>query len=593
MAEVVFQNLEEQLPVLEELEREGVFTSDEIRTIVKRRTEFEYKLQKRTTEKKDILNYLEYEMKLDALRRKRSHRLKLKQYNVAALGIGRKIHSLFRRGLMKFSTDLNLWMRYIEFCKSTNSVRALSLAFGKLLQQHATNPEVWLMAAKHDIEQMNNFENARLILQKGLRVNKTSEKLWHEYFRLELLHVEKIKKRKQILLDGGLEVGKDEEPEPEKIEDFLQNKTAEIVFACAIKEIKDSVEFRTKFIDISREFEDCDNLEDVIYNSLNADFPDNEVVCEIHCLQPIMQLQRMSAIAKDNDWLNTENEVKLRFDTSVKKLQTSTMYEKYFNCFFKLLKESGNHDQMERRLNVAIDVLERSENEMCITEGMYMLWVELLIQMGGEDVAMQCLERGLERFKNSFSLWKAFLLSSLENGESWEKLRKHFQSCAAVLKDDERLLLWKLYIDVSMDVSEDETRKVFQEAIDSPQKLVKTTFLPQYLKWIEETDGLVAVRRFYEENMLGTADIEFILTCIHIEESQSEKNIGKLRSLYEKLISDHGEDSADVWLSYISFEKTHAQPQDLDNVGKIYLKAKKTLKGKLSAAFISAYSLLV
>ena len=72
MAEVVFQNLEQQLPVLEELSREGVFNEDELRAIIKRRTHFEYKLQKRITKKKDILDYLEYEMKLDALRQKRS-----------------------------------------------------------------------------------------------------------------------------------------------------------------------------------------------------------------------------------------------------------------------------------------------------------------------------------------------------------------------------------------------------------------------------------------------------------------------------------------------------------------------------------------
>merc|ERR1711962_1382265 len=93
------------------------------------------------------------------------------------------------------------------------------------------------MAAKHEIEQMQNFENGRLLFQKSLRVNKTSKELWHEYFRAELLHVDKIKKRKKLLLEGGLELQNEEEPEPERIEDFLSNKTAEIVFSSAIKVI--------------------------------------------------------------------------------------------------------------------------------------------------------------------------------------------------------------------------------------------------------------------------------------------------------------------------------------------------------------------
>merc|ERR1712036_199496 len=124
-----------------------------------------------------------------------------------------------------------------------------------------------------------------------------------------------------------------------------------------------------------------------------------------------------------------------------------------------------------------------------------------------------------------------------------------------------------------------ETNKVFEEAIQGG-KLIKTMFLPQYLKWIEGTaGGLSAVREFYNKQMRGTADLHFIQTCIEIEESHKDVKI--LRSLYEKLIADHGENSSHVWLAYISFESTMAQ--DFDRVGKIYLKAKKTLKGKLNA----------
>ncbi|XP_020606073.1 U3 small nucleolar RNA-associated protein 6 homolog [Orbicella faveolata] len=71
MAEYVHQNLEGMLPELEELERMGVFSSDEIRTIIRKRREFEYRLQKRIVQKTDFLRYMQYEINLDLLKKKR------------------------------------------------------------------------------------------------------------------------------------------------------------------------------------------------------------------------------------------------------------------------------------------------------------------------------------------------------------------------------------------------------------------------------------------------------------------------------------------------------------------------------------------
>jgi len=593
MAEVVFQNLEQQLPVLEELSREGVFNEDELRAIIKRRTHFEYKLQKRITKKKDILDYLEYEMKLDALRQKRSVRLKLKPYNAAAVGITKKIHTLFRKGLMKFSDDLSLWMRYIDFCKTTNSVRALSLAFGKLLQQHGTNPQVWLMAAKHEIERMKSFENGRSIFQRALRLNKTSKELWHEYFRAELLHVDKIKKRKKILLEGGLELQNEEEPEPEQIEDFLANKTAQIVYRSAIQTITDTgdegAEFRTKFVHICREFEDCDNLVDMIYESLASDFHLNPTVREELCLRPLVQLRRDTFIVKEPEWIRVEGEVKGNFESAVAEMKTAAMYEKYFNSFAKLMQESKTHEQMERRLNIVLEILQEAEDAECVTETMFVMWNELLVQIGSGDDGVKVLKRGLGIFPSSFPLWQGLLLAGMENGDEWESLRSQFKKCVeSVEVAADRANIVKLYLEAAMEVSDEETAEVFEEMI-AVGKEMKQLLLPQYLRWLQETKGLTAVRKFYGKHLRGSADRDFIQSCIDVESVQDTKDISKLRELHEKMITDHGETVVDVWLDYIRFEKVNAA-EDFDVVGKIYMKAKRTLQGELVSDFVSAYT---
>ena len=46
----------------------GIFTNEEIESIVKRKTDFEYVLMRRQLKEKDFDSYLEYELKLNKLR---------------------------------------------------------------------------------------------------------------------------------------------------------------------------------------------------------------------------------------------------------------------------------------------------------------------------------------------------------------------------------------------------------------------------------------------------------------------------------------------------------------------------------------------
>lgn len=591
MAEVVFQNLEEMLPALEEMEREGVFSREELRLIIKRRTDFEYKLQKRTIEKHDLLNYLEYEVKLDALRKKRSKKLKLKVYNKAAVSMGKKIHSLFRKGLMKFSDDLSLWMQYIDFCKKTSSHRALGLTYGKLLQNHSNNSDIWLMAAKHEAEEMNSIENARLLFQKGLRVNKDSLVLWHEYFRLELMHVDKIKKRKRILIDGGIDIrDEDEAEEPEQIEDFLMNKTAEIVYSSAIKTISSNIDFRLKFITICQEFEDSHKLEEHIFENLNTDFQDDEALHEVTCVKPITVLQKKIHVIKDFEWLEVEEKVKNNFQEALKLRRTNKMYEKYINCFAKLMNESNSPEQMHRRLEIIFGILQGCEQDNCMTEISYLFWSEVLSQTGDDTASLECLQKGLKSFNKSFDLWQNYLFMKIESSSSWEALSSEFKESFSLLDEKDQLPIWKLFIDVALTQSNSEIEKAFSELFKASNK-IKEAFLPMYLDWLYENKGLISVREFYGKQLKHSVCLKSIQSCINIEEKQGSKSLKQLRFLHEKAINDFGETSVEVWLSYIQMEKENA-PEDFDTVGKLYMKAKKTLTGKLNAELITQYTLM-
>ena len=61
MADVVRSMMEEMIPELDDLEELGIFSSAEIKQIVKQRRKFEYGLRRRAPVLDDFLHYIEYE----------------------------------------------------------------------------------------------------------------------------------------------------------------------------------------------------------------------------------------------------------------------------------------------------------------------------------------------------------------------------------------------------------------------------------------------------------------------------------------------------------------------------------------------------
>ncbi|XP_057310891.1 U3 small nucleolar RNA-associated protein 6 homolog [Hydractinia symbiolongicarpus] len=591
MAEVVFQSLEGMLPELEDLERQGLFTREELRIIIKRRTDFEYKLQKRIMDKVDILNYLEYELKLDLLRKKRCKRLKLKPYSTSALAVTNRIHTLFRKALLKFGDDLKLWMQYLDFCKKTESVRAMGSALGKMIQKHSSNQEVWLLAAKFELEEANNVENARSLLQRALRVHKLSKKLWHESFRLELLHVDKIKKRRKLLGVGGIELKDIDENEPKELDSFLANKTARIVFENAIKIIPDDLRFRLDFLNVCARFEDTDELEEGICQSALADYRDEEEIHEAISKLPLIRLKKqLDRIIKDEEWIKSEDDMSKRFQQAVTKLNTSSMWEKYLNAFGELLHESTSPQQAKRRIALIKNIFASAEENKLATESMYIFWIDLLVELGDTSEAMKFLCRALEMYKQNALLWKTYLLLKAGETDQWSELKNEFKKCTSTLNQG-CSEIYQMYIDCAMKVDVEETERIFEELMNGEQKDLKNLFLPQYLDWLHSTKGIKKTRKVYKKLLQLSSELEVIEKCLSIEELQDDVSVKHVRSLHEKAVDDYGNNNADVWLSYLKFEK-QLQANDLERTGMIYNKARRTLEGKHNAEFLTRYSLL-
>lgn len=145
MADVVQYRLERMVDELDDLEERGIFTRQEIAEIVKQRRKFEYRLKRPSPLKQDYLAYIEYETHVDEMRRARKEsvapelkkqridnankkRKKKKKNSVSDYAGVSRILRIFDLAVMRFKGDIDLWFRYLEFCRQRNNGRMKEVA---------------------------------------------------------------------------------------------------------------------------------------------------------------------------------------------------------------------------------------------------------------------------------------------------------------------------------------------------------------------------------------------------------------------------------------------------------------------------------
>jgi len=344
MAEQVQSILEQMVPHLKDLQDRSIFTPSEITSIVERRRKSEYLLHRRNSARKsDYLRYIEDEIMLEKLRKLRKEKVLLelkaerearynnsdnsdseenddKQAAYKTSGSGdshiiRHIHYIYQRTLRKFHYPLDILLNYANFAKDVKSFKHLSRIYAQGIQYHPREVGLWIEASSFEYfgyvaqDYENNslskkgddgidskvvgssISNARILMQRALRINKNSEELWNQYFSLELHYVQKLWGRQQVL-EGGVDVtvgdlsgigsdAEDEEEEDEEKQEEEHNKwtqslttllPSQIIYKNAIKALPTNIQFRLKFIETCRQFPNTEMLISYIMDSITRDF---------------------------------------------------------------------------------------------------------------------------------------------------------------------------------------------------------------------------------------------------------------------------------------------------------------------------------
>lgn len=204
MAEKVRYYLEQSVPELEDLKRKGIFDKNEITMIMRRRTDFEHRIQGRGSKPRDFLKYSEFETNVEKLRKKRYNRLNKvglidTKPSLSDWAGSRRILFIYDRATKRYPGDMNIWSQYLKFAKANGAIKLIYKVYSRLLQLQPRNIDAWLSAAKYEFETNANAKGARVLFQRGLRLNPDSFDLWISYAQFELTYISRLLARRKVL----------------------------------------------------------------------------------------------------------------------------------------------------------------------------------------------------------------------------------------------------------------------------------------------------------------------------------------------------------------------------------------------------------
>ncbi|CAN9510512.1 unnamed protein product [Ophioblennius macclurei] len=591
MAEIVQQRIEDRIPELEQLERVGLFTQKEVKSIIKRATALEYKLHRLIIKKEDFIAYIQYEINiLELIKKRRAHiHYKFKREEIE-FPIIHRITSIFRRATKKWKDDVQLWFSHVAFCKRWGTKAQISKVFSAMLAIHPDKPAYWIMAAKCELEDRNSSESARHLFLRALRFHPNNKKIYQEYFRMELLHSEKLRLQKAELEKAEMDLG-----EYEFSAEILSGKLAEVVYRDATGKIKEA-EFVVSLLNIAAIFDFTKELQDEILQDLQTNYTADSFTWDFMARReldaPGAGEELLTASGRASDVSRREERCCQVYEEGLKSLNTEPMWTSYAAFCLERLKRKTNVEELKiKRQQRLLGVLQRAHDSSLLKENYYKNWLQILLSLGDAEGAAGVAMTATQRFSQSLPMWSLSLQTLMEAGSVGDVSRL-FQDAFAHVNPKESLPLWQLQLQWSVDnQSPEETEAVFKRGLLSAVAAVSMEMKERYLDWSYSTGGYKKARKIFtslqENRPLSKA---FFTKMIAIEKEQETPKVNNLRDYYERALQEFGTSDEGLWLQYIQEELGPlGQPQ---NCSKIHWRAMKFLEGESVERFTSKYTLL-
>ncbi|OXB77037.1 UNVERIFIED_CONTAM: hypothetical protein H355_014859 [Colinus virginianus] len=456
MAERVEQRLEDRVPELEQLERVGLFTHEEIRAVLKKATALEYKIQRRALRKEDFISYIQYEINLLELIKKRRARTgySFKKEEIES-SIMHRVHSLFKRATGKWKDDVQLWLSHVAFCKQWNAKHQLSKVFSTMLAIHPNKPGVEFRLALLSIAKLFDFTQD---LQKEI-----IESLQAEYADNPLTW--------DYMARRELELGSLQSTEPTTKQMKVSEMTQREERCCAVFE-----------------------------EAVTAVPTEDMWKCYItFCLE------------RSNRKTNSEQLKQKRLERTLsvfsKAHESSLLPEALYKQWLQLLLESSLSQK-------AAEVAEAATKRFSVSVEMWQMRLQVLIQLKSDNVT-QCFEEALKHMKSkgTLPLWTLWVEWS-EGTDSKEDTEALYQRSLHAVAPAESVTMKEKYLDWAYrNGGYKKVRRVFTSLHES--RPLSLDFFRTMIRIEKEQESckMLRLREYYERALreFGSAGSECLL----------------------------------------------------------------------------------
>ncbi|KAI0878270.1 U3 small nucleolar RNA-associated protein 6-domain-containing protein [Hypoxylon argillaceum] len=185
--------LEQAVPQLREFEAKGIFNPDEIRSLVRKRTDYEHIVLSPGNKAQDWLNYVAWERSLETLRAKRCRRLEIRASS-KHIGEGR-VFGILERSVNRHPGSLELWKEYLSYATKMRATKRYRKVMTRALRMHPAKPELWVLAGRRSASS-GDMHAARGFFMRGSRFCTRDAALWLAYAKCEMEWLEKMEARK-------------------------------------------------------------------------------------------------------------------------------------------------------------------------------------------------------------------------------------------------------------------------------------------------------------------------------------------------------------------------------------------------------------
>ncbi|XP_032136844.1 U3 small nucleolar RNA-associated protein 6 homolog isoform X1 [Sapajus apella] len=449
---------------------------------------------------------------------------------------------------------------------------------------------LWIMAAKWEMEDRLSSESARQLFLRALRFHPECPKLYQEYFRMELMHAEKLRKEKEEFEKASMDM-----ENPDYSEEILKGELARIIYKNSVSIIK-GAEFHVSLLSIAQLFDFAKDLQKEIYDDLQHLHTDDPLTWDYVARRELeiesqTEEQPTTKQAKAVEVGRKEERCCAVYEEAVKTLPTEAMWKCYITfCLERFTKKTNSGFLRGKRLERTMTAFRKAHELKLLPEFQYEQLIKSLLSHNFLKEALEVAVAGTELFRDSGTMWQMKLQVLIDSKSP--DIAMQFEESFVHLKPQVCLSLWISWAEWSEGAkSQEDTEAVFKKALLAVIGADSVTLKDKYLDWAYRNGGYKKARAVFKSLQESRPfSVDFFRKMIQFEKEQESCNMTNIREYYERALREFGSADSDLWMDYIKEELNHPLGRP-ENCGQIYWRAMKMLQGESAEAFVAKHAM--